>query len=207
MDYAPTYPIETERLRLRPFTRGDVESVFAYRRREDVARYLSDGPLSHETCTEVVQVRVGQTSLSSEGAKIFLALELKSDAMVIGEVSLILRDETSRQGEIGYVLHPDYQGQGYATEAARMLLEMGFSGAGLHRIYARCAPANIASRRVMERLGMRQEAHFREHVFARGKWEEECYYALLAREWHAAREPAQSASPDAGGQPPENNDG
>ncbi len=188
MNYAPDYPIETERLRLRPFTRGDVDAVYAYRQREDVTRFLSDGPMSYETVTEVLQRRVGQVSLTVDGAKIFLAVEHRPDHAVIGEVSLILRDAASRQGEIGYVLNPDYHGQGFATEAAQRLLEMGFAGAGMHRIYARCSAGNLASRRVMERLGMRQEAHFREHVFVRGNWEEEYYYALLAREWRAGRQ-------------------
>lgn len=187
MEYTPDYPIETERLLLRPFTRGDVEAVYAYRRREDVARFLSDGPMSHQTCTEVVQKRIGEDALAADRPKILLAVELKSNHGLIGEASLILLDAGSRQGEIGYVFHPDHHGKGYATEAAGKLLEMGFAGAGMHRIVARCAAANSASRRVMERLGMRQEAHFREHVFVKGAWEEEFYYALLAREWRAAK--------------------
>lgn len=187
MVYAPAYPIEGDRVRLRPFTRGDVEAVFAYRQREDVARYLFDGPMSHETCTEVVRQRIGQTAFLAEGDKIFLAVERRHDHAMIGEVSLILRDQPSRQGEIGYILSPDYHGQGYATEAAAMLLEMGFAGAGLHRVYARCAAGNLGSWRVMERLGMRREAHFHEHFFVKGAWDEELYYAILAREWRAGR--------------------
>lgn len=185
MLYSPQYPIDTERLRLRPFTRGDVDAVFAYRQRADVARYLFDGPMSHESVTEVVQRRIGQYRLADEGDKIFLAAEMKAPQQVIGEVSLILRDGPSRQAEIGYIFHPEFHGQGYATEAARMLLQMGFEGAGVHRIYARCAVTNDASWKVMERLGMRREAHFREHAFVKGAWDEEFVYALLEQEWRA----------------------
>lgn len=185
MLYSPHYPIETERLRLRPFTRGDVDAVFAYRQREDVAKYLFDGPMSHESVTEVVQQRVGQHELAAEGDKVFLAAELLAPQHVIGELSLILRDAPSRQGEIGYIFHPEFHGHGYATEAARVLLQMGFEGAGMHRIYARCAAANDASWKVMERLGMRREAHFREHSFVKGAWDEEFVYALLEGEWRS----------------------
>ncbi len=185
MVYAPQFPIETERLRLRPFARGDVDAVFAYRQLPDVTRYLSDGPMTHETVTEVLQMRVGQEAFKREGDKIFLAVELRDHHQVIGEVSLILRDEGSRQAEIGYIFHPDYHSRGYATEAGRLLLEMGFAGAGMHRIYARCAAQNTGSWRVMERLGMRREAHFREHAFSKGAWDEEFVYALLEREWRA----------------------
>lgn len=183
MVYAPDFPIETSRLRLRPFARGDVDAVYAYRRREDVARYLFDGPMSHESVTEALQVRVGQEVLDAEGSKIFLAVETLSPHALVGEVSLILRDAGNRQGEVGYIFHPDHHGHGYATEAAGALLDMGFGGAGLHRIYARCAAANTASWRVMERLGMRREAHFREHIFVKGAWDEEFVYAVLAQEW------------------------
>lgn len=187
MIYAPSYPIDTQRLRLRPFTRGDVDAVFAYRQREDVARYLFDGPMSHESVTDVVQMRVGQYEFAGEGDKILLAAELKQPQHLIGEVSLILRDVAARQAEIGYIFHPDFQGQGYASEAARMLLQMGFDGAGMHRIYARCDARNGASWKVMERLGMRREAHFREHAFVKGSWDEEFVYALLEDEWRANR--------------------
>jgi RimJ/RimL family protein N-acetyltransferase len=187
MVYAPSFPIETERLRLRPFTRGDTDAVFEYRRREDVARYLMDGPMTHESVAEALSMRVGQEALRVEGDKIFLAVELKHQHGVIGELSLILRNEGWRQGEIGYIFHPDHHGHGYATEAARMLLEMGFAGAGLHRIFARCAAANAASWQVMERLGMRREAHFRGHAFLKGEWDEEMIYAILEDEWRAQR--------------------
>src|SRR5690349_19815836 len=132
MLYAPQYPIETERLRLRPFSRGDVDAVFAYRQRADVARYLFDGPMTHESVTEVVQQRVGQHEIAGEGDKIVLAVELITPQHVIGEISLILRDGGSRQAEIGYIFHPDHHGRGYASEAARVLLRMGFEGAGAH---------------------------------------------------------------------------
>lgn len=187
MGIEPRYPIETERLRLRPFNRGDVDAVVAYREREDVARYLSDGPMSRESVSEIVGLRVGQFNLTAEGDKVFLAVDLREPQAMVGEVSLIWRDAASRQGEIGYILNPAHHGRGYATEAAGALLDLGFDGLGLHRIYARCAAANTASWRVMERLGMRREAHFREHVFAKGAWGDELVYAIVEDDWRARR--------------------
>jgi RimJ/RimL family protein N-acetyltransferase len=183
MEFTPTYPIETARLRLRPFTRGDVDAVHAYRSREDVTRFLLDEPMSREACAEAVQARVGQTAWVEEGDKIILAVERKDDAAMIGEVLLMLRSVASRQGEIGYIFNPDHFGRGYATEASRTLVALGFDTAGVHRIYARCHVLNEASRKVMERLGMRQEAHFREHNFVKGAWDDELVYAILEDEW------------------------
>lgn len=183
MAFTPELPIETERLRLRPFSRGDVDAVFAYRQREDVARYLFDEPMSREACAEAVQLRTGQTAWQNEGDKILLAVERKADHAMLGEISLIWRSEPARQGELGYIFHPDHHGKGYATEAALALMRVGFEAAGLHRIYARCDARNAASYRLMERLGMRREAHFREHLLVKGTWDEELIYALLEGEW------------------------
>ena len=118
MAFEPRYPIDTERLRLRPFNRGDVDAVFAYRQREDVAQHLFDGPMTHETATEVVGLRAGQSTLSGDGDKIFLAVELREPHAMVGEVSLIWRDVANRQSEIGYIFNPVHHGNGYATEAA-----------------------------------------------------------------------------------------
>ena len=185
MAFAPTLPIETERLNLRAFTRGDVDAVFAYRQRDDVAAFLFDEPMSRETVAEAVQARTVQTAWHQEGDKILLAVERRQDHAMIGEVSLILRHEVARQGEVGYIFHPDYHGYGYATEAARGLMRVGFEQAGLHRSYARCDARNSASWHVMERLGMRREAHFREHILVKGVWDEELIYAMLEDEWAA----------------------
>lgn len=186
MALVPTYPIETARLRLRPFTRGDVDAVFAYRSREDVCLYLFDDPMTHEAVAETIHARIGQVAFEEEGDRIVLAVERQADGRLIGEVSLIWRSVESRQAELGYILHPDAQGQGFATEAAAAMLELGFERAGIHRIYARCDARNVASARVMERLGMRREAHFRQHALVKGRWDEEYVYALLAQEWRTA---------------------
>jgi RimJ/RimL family protein N-acetyltransferase len=184
--FVPPYPIETERLRLRPFTRGDVDAVFAYRGREDVCRYLFDEPMSRQTCAEAIQQRIGQLSLEQDGDRIVLAVERKGNGGVpIGEVSLILRSAESRQAEVGYIFHPDFHHQGYATEATRAMIETGFRGAGMHRIYARCDARNESSWRLMERLGMRREAHFRDHALVKGRWDEEFVYAVVEDEWPA----------------------
>lgn len=183
----PDYPIETARLRLRPFTRGDVDAVYDYRRREDVARYLFDVPLSREECALAVQQRIGQIALEADEDKIILGVELAEAGTLIGEVSLILRNLDARQGEVGWIFHPDYQGHGYATEAAVALLDLAFGQGDMHRVMARCDARNTSSAKLMERLGMRREAHFREHALFKGEWDEEFVYAILEDEWPQKR--------------------
>lgn len=183
----PEFPLVTERLRLRPFTRGDVDAVLAYRGREDVARYLFDPPLSRDECAMAIQQRATQTGLLEEGDRIVLAVETAEVGKLVGEVSLIWRSVEARQGELGWIFHPDHHGQGFATEASNALLDLGFGPADLHRIFARCDARNQSSWRLMERLGMRREAHFREHALFKGAWDEEFYYAILRDEWLALR--------------------
>lgn len=189
MAITPDYPILSSRLTLRPFTRGDVDAVFSYRGRADVARHLFDPPLSREECAIAIQQRIAQVALESEGDRIILAVDERETGVLVGEVSLIWRSADARQGEVGWIFHPDHHGRGFATEAATALLELGFGFVDLHRIFARCDVANSASWRLMERLGMRREAHFREHALFKGGWDEEFYYALLQREWIAMRNP------------------
>lgn len=183
----PTYPLRTERLTLRPFTRGDVDAVYVYRRREDVARYLFDTPLSREECALAVQQRTSQVALAAEGDKIVLGVELKANGALIGEVSLIWRSVEARQGELGWIFDPAYHGQGFATEASNAMLDLAFGPGDIHRISARCDVRNDASWRLMERLGMRREAHFREHAIFKSRWDEEFVYALLWQEWQSMR--------------------
>jgi RimJ/RimL family protein N-acetyltransferase len=112
-------------------------------------------------------------------------LAVEHGGEVIGNVNVVV-DPDNRQGEIGFVFHPDHQGHGYATEAARALVDHAFEHYGLHRVYGRLEPRNLASARVLEKLGMRREAHLIENEWIKGEWQSEAIYALLAREWAAA---------------------
>ena len=114
-----------------------------------------------------------------------LAVELRDTGELVGHVNVVV-DPDNRQGEIGFIFHPAHQGHGYATEAARALLDDAFERYGLHRVYGRLEPRNVASARVLEKLGMRREAHLIENEWVKGEWQSEAVYALLAREWTAA---------------------
>ena len=102
---------------------------------------------------------------------------------LVGDVSLLWASEAHRQGELGFVLHPSHQGNGYATEASRPMLAFAFEELGLHRVVGRLEPRNAGSARVLEKLGMRREAHLVENEWVKGEWQSELVYALLAREW------------------------
>ncbi len=182
----PTYPLLTERLALRPFADDDLDALYEIQRREDVARYLYWGPRSRDEVREALAIRQGMTSLDAEGDGLVLAAVLRDSGTLVGDFTLRWLSREHRQGEIGFILHPDHQGRGYGTEAAPVLLRIGFEGLGLHRIIGRCDGRNAASARLMARLGMRREAHLRENEFVKGEWCDELVYAMLASEWRAS---------------------
>ena len=91
-------------------------------------------------------------------------------------------------GEIGYVFHPDYSGQEFATEAVRALLDIAFGTYRSHRVIARIDARNLASLRLAERVRMRREAHLVENEWFKGAWSDEIDYALLEREWLSRRQ-------------------
>ena len=181
----PTYPLTTERLLLRPFTEGDLEAVYAIESRPDVMRYLYWEPRTRDEARAALDRRVKMTSLDGEPSALRLAVVRRDSGELIGDFSLRLRSREDRQGEIGFMFHPDQQGRGYAAEAGRAVLELGFETFGLHRVYGSCDARNAASARLMERLGMRLEGTLRETEYVKGAWCDELIYAILADEWRA----------------------
>lgn len=182
LSYTISEPLKTERLILRPFRLDDAAAVHAYQSLPEVARYQLWQPRSLEEIEKAIVNWVTLDRLSGEGT-LELVVETQEGGTLIGDVMLQVTDAAARQGMVGFSMHPDHQGRGYATEAVRMLLHIGFAELDLHRIFARCDARNRPSWRLMERLGMRREAHFREHALFKGGWDEEFYYALLQREW------------------------
>jgi RimJ/RimL family protein N-acetyltransferase len=181
----PAYPLETARLVLRPFEAGDLEELYAFHSLPEVARFLYWEARDLVQVRAVLDAKVRQGVLEDEGQVLALAVVWREVGVVVGEVSLHWLSRRDRQGEIGFVFHPGYQGKGLATEAAEVVLGLGFDELGLHRMIGRCDALNVASARVMERLGMRREAHFVQNERFKGAWGDELVYAMLEDEWRA----------------------
>lgn len=183
----PRYPLSTDRLELRPFREDDLDALCVMDGDPETTRYLYWGPRSRAEVRVSLARRRTMTSIVKEGDGLRLAIARRDDGTLVGDVSLHYRSEEHRQGEIGFVLHPAHRGHGYAGEAVGVVIGLAFEELGLHRIVGRCDPRNEASARLMERLGMRREAHFRENEFVKGEWVGEVVYALLAEEWRGRR--------------------
>lgn len=181
----PDYPIETDRLTLRPFRADDLDALSDIQSRPDVSRFLYWKPRDRERVRPVLDDRIRRSTLDSEGQTMVLAVVWRETGALIGDVNLYWISELHRAGEIGFVFHPGYHGRGFATEAAEVMLRLGFEGLGLHRMIGRLDGRNQASARVLEKLGMRREAHFVEDAWSKGEWIDTLIYAILEREWAA----------------------
>jgi RimJ/RimL family protein N-acetyltransferase len=180
-----TTSIDTDRLRLRPFAASDLDALANILARTDVMRYLYDEPRTRDEVAAVLPHYAGMNHLTYQGDNLMLAIEERASGTLIGSVNLIWRSQEHAQGEIGYTLHPDHQGRGYASEAARAMLSFGFLDMRLHRISGICDERNQRSRLLLERVGMQQEARLREVEWVKGAWVSHVLYAILRPEWEA----------------------
>jgi len=185
--FRPERPVETARLTLRPFTSGDFDDLYDYQSRPDVARYLSWDARDRAQAREALVQQCEETALSAGGDWLTFAVVWREAGKVVGEAGLKLLSWENGQGEIGFVFNPDYHGRGLATEAAESLLTLGFDTIGWHRIIGACDARNHPSARLMERIGMRREAHFVHYRLAKGQWADELVYAILDPEWRARK--------------------
>ena len=172
--------LRTERLVLRRPETEDVRNLLRLLSDQSFAAAVPEIPRTEGRIREYLEI---ERSVSKpERDKCFnLLLERRQDNRVVGLTTLVLRKHS--QGEIGCALHRDYRSRGYAGEAARAFMDHAFTELGLHRIYAETRADNTASWRVLERLGMRREACFREMVREDGDWWDIVVYAVLADEW------------------------
>jgi RimJ/RimL family protein N-acetyltransferase len=175
----PIDPIDTPRLHLRSFQRNDWPAVYDYTSDPAVMVYIPDGPFTSDQAQAFVADNMGEHARA-------VAVLLKTADRLMGH--MVFHPWFAPQTyEIGWVFDRASHGQGYATEAAGALLHYGFEVWHLHRIIATCQPENVASCRVMEKLGMRREAHFRKCIRRpENQWWDEYFYALLAEEWFTA---------------------
>jgi RimJ/RimL family protein N-acetyltransferase len=183
---APSWPIRTKRLLLRPFEPDDLAALHAIHSDEQVVRWLYIEARSLEETRELLARKIAGSVLLAEGEWLSAAVVVERSGELVGDVSLLWASETHGQGELGFAVATAHHGQGYATEAARPMLEFAFEALRLHRVVARLEPRNVASARVLEKLGMRREAHLVENEWVKGEWQGELVYATLAGEWRDA---------------------
>ena len=177
--------LQTERLTLRRMRVGDAEDMYEYARRSEVSRYLLWSPHPNVYYTRDY-LRYIATRYAA-GSFYDWALVHKETGRMIGTCGFTTFDCPNDAAEIGYVLNPDYRGQGLAPEAVRAILDYGFEKLQLHRVEARFIEGNTASLRVMEKVGMRFEGYRREAMLVKGLYRTIGYCSMLQSEFLAQK--------------------
>ncbi|GAA1976377.1 GNAT family protein [Microbacterium pumilum] len=179
------HPLEGARVRLDPLRDdADFDALYAIQSDPAVCRYLLYDARSAEEVAAALERDSAKTRLERVGDYLQPAIRLRdADDLLIGTMYFHLTSVDDRTAEIGWLVSPRFQGQGYARECAEVLLDLAFGELDLHRVYAELDPRNTASVRVCERLGMRREAHLVEHMWLKGEWTDTGTYGILEREW------------------------
>lgn len=167
--------IESNRLVIRKFEAEDWQAVYEYTSNADVMTYIPEGVFTEEDAKKFVEENSGDKAEK-------FAVVLKDENILIGHIAFynVFGGHTY---EIGWVFNPKFYNKGYASEAAYAALNYGFKELKLHRIIATCQPENPPSYRVMEKIGMRREGHFKKCIPNGNEWWDEYYYAILDEEF------------------------
>lgn len=180
-------PMETERLTLRHSNEADLDAIFAFQGSGEITRFVSYSTRTRDKVREVLEQRTSFQAIEKDGDQMVLSVVERESGSVIGDMHFWVTSFEHKQAEIGYIFHPEFSGKGYATEASRAILDTLFTVYGMHRVIAVCDVRNAASYRLMERVGMRREAHFVENSWFKGEWSSSYVYAILADEWKALK--------------------
>ncbi|KAB7665406.1 GNAT family N-acetyltransferase [Bacillus sp. B1-b2] len=175
--------LKSDRITLREMEEMDWIDVHQYASKEKVCQYQPWGPNTEEESKDFVKQVIVDAKKETRTRFVFAIMEKKTERM-IGSVEFHIQDITNKTGEIGYIINPEAWGNGFATEAASILLEFGFTQFKLHRIYATCDPRNLASSRVLEKIGMTKEGRLRENMLLKEGWRDSLLFSILEQEWN-----------------------
>jgi len=171
---------------LRELEDHDVPQVHRWLSDINIIRYMTFSLHTlEETATLIRDVRLNRPFSTRQN--LMRAIVSTGSGELVGMGGLLI-DENREQAEAWYLVDPAHIGRGYATEAARLLLALGFDEFGMHRIRAGVLPENLASMRVLEKAGFRNEGLQKKAIRVHGEWREEHIYAVLRDEWNGKPE-------------------
>ncbi len=175
-------PLTTARLRLRRLLQTDSHALFAIYGNEENARFELGPAWSVEQVDHLIASQ-SDVYIGDPGVPIVLAVVEIASGVLVGAIQLTINSVEDRQGELGFTFNLDFGGRGLATEAVSAALGYAFSTMGLHRIFAGVDTRNERSWKLMERIGMRREAHFVHANLEGNDWVDDYTYAMLEHEW------------------------
>ena len=174
--------IQTGRLRLAPLRAADASVFFEYRANPEVRRYQSFEPRSVDDAEKFIG-ELQPVVFDTPDSWFQFGIRLQESDVLIGDLGVHFLANDSPQVEIGFTVAPAHQGQGYGTEAVAGLLDHLFCVLRKHRVFASVDPRNEPSVALLERVGMRKEAHFRKSLWFKGEWVDDIVFGILRAEW------------------------
>ena len=175
--FLPFPELMTPRLRLRFIVPEDAESLLFLRSSEDVMRYIDKERM--KTREDALALIQKMTDGIHSGTGINWGISLRNDPTLLGTIAFWRLIPENYRAEIGYMLHPDYQGRGLMSEAMTEVMRYGFEIMNLHSIEANINPGNEVSRKLLLKFGFQKEAYFRENYFFNGKFLDSEIYSLI----------------------------
>ncbi|MGS2725292.1 GNAT family N-acetyltransferase [Psychroserpens sp. BH13MA-6] len=174
--------LESKRLSYRAYRLQDASALYDIRGHKSVAKYMdSEIPKSDQDTKQRIQ-KMQSDFQNKKG--ITWAIIDKDSGKLIGDFGIWRIDKANARGEIGYVLHPDYWGKGYMSEATHTIISFGFNHMKLHSFEANVNPMNSNSKAMLLKFGFRLEAHFRENYYYNGQFLDSEIYCLLKSDFH-----------------------
>jgi len=173
--------LKSKRLILRPIQLSDAGAFFAYRSDAETNKFQGWIPKTLDEAEAFIAKSA--TTINEPGTWFQLVLIEHTSGEVIGDVGIHFIDTDGHQVELGCTLGKAHHGNGYATEALQAVIDYLFKKLNKHRIIASIDPGNTASIKMVERMGFRKEAHFKESLLINGNWVDDVVYALLQKEW------------------------
>ncbi len=179
--FIPPPTLRTARLTLRPFASSDADSLYALHSNAFILRYWDSSPWTErERSQRFIEACV---HMAEEGSGARLALERTSDGSFIGWCSVTRWNPDFRSASLGYCLTDTAWGHGFATEGARAMVQWAFDTLDLNRVQAETDTRNVASARVLEKLGFLREGTLREDCVVNGVVSDSWIYGLIRRDW------------------------
>lgn len=176
----------TANLRIDDLRREDAAALFAYRADPEVSRYQGWKPAALSEASRFIETQQ-QLAPDTTGSWWQRAIRLRDGGALIGDLGLHFVDADTV--ELGISLAPAHQRQGHARAVIELALDFVFGGLHKHRVIASVDPRNLACMRLLESVGLRREAHFRESLRDGDAWADDIVFAMLEREWLAPADP------------------
>jgi [ribosomal protein S5]-alanine N-acetyltransferase len=180
---------QTRRLKIRNLLETDLDAFHQYRSNPEITKYQGFDTFTREQASQFIEEQKNKIFIKP-GEWVQYGIENVHSGQLVGDCAIYIQPADSRIAETGITISHIYQRQGFAKETMQGMLGFLFREKGIHRIVETVDAQNEASIQMLKSLSFRQEAHFLENVFFKGRWGSEFQFAMLKREWEATVDPS-----------------